>query len=112
MGNSGGDVVKVTVTAVDALRNAGHSRDDFRWTTTRLSARRAKTTDATGRWTADVLIGADKSNRLITVTAKSDTLVRTAIFSVNGANYPKVVFAGAPIAGSRGTIEYLVSGGR
>ena len=110
VGNSGGDVVKVTVTAVDALRNVitgipvTISADN-----NATVSPSGKTTDATGKVTADVLIGADKSNRLITVTAKSDTLVRTATFSVNGAAIQSTALPALPIAGSRGTIEYLVS---
>lgn len=83
--NTGSDTVTVTATAVDANRNA------IPGISVVLSANSGavvipagNVTDNSGRLTATVGIGADKSNRAITVTAIAGTLTRTAAFLVTG----------------------------
>ena len=67
-------------------------------------------TNATGQVTGTVSIGQDRSNRTVTVTATSGTLVRTAAFLVTGARFsqaspvPAVVLA----AGS-GVVQYTLA---
>jgi hypothetical protein len=84
--NSGSKTVLATVTAVDAARNALSgvpvtiSVDNN--SVAQLSG--AKTA-SDGTLTANVSIGADRSNRLVTVTATSGSIVRTASFQVTGA---------------------------
>ncbi len=84
--NSGSQTVLATVTAVDAARN---TLKDIPVTMTvdnnaTLSPSGTVTT-ANGTLTGSVSIGADRSNRLVTVTATSGALQRTATFRVIGA---------------------------
>ncbi len=84
--NSGGQSVVATVTAVDASRNTlsdipvAMTVDNN--ATVSLSS---PVTGSDGKVTGTVSIGSDRSNRLITVTAVSGTLERTATFRVTGA---------------------------
>jgi hypothetical protein len=69
----------------------------------------ASRTDAAGVVSALVRIGSDKSNRLITITAKSDSLTRTGTFSVTGTTIQATALPALPAAGSTGNrIEYRV----
>ena len=110
IGNSGSEVVTATVTAVNAQRNtiAGIPvaiQVDNNATVQVVNAQ----TDANGQVTARVQIGADKSNRLVTVTATSDSLVRTATFQVTGTSILATASPASPDAGSTGNrIEYRV----
>lgn len=110
VGNSGSEVVTATITAVNAQRNtiAGIPvaiQVDNNATVQVVNS----LTDANGQVTARVQIGADKSNRLVTVTATSDSLVRTATFQVTGTNILATASPASPDAGSTGNrIEYRV----
>ncbi|MEJ6006393.1 Ig-like domain-containing protein [Paucibacter sp. AS339] len=109
--NSGGDVVTVTVTAVDALRNVISGIPvTFTVDNKATVAAASNQTDAQGQVTAKVKIGDDKSDRLITVTVKSDTLVRTATFLVTGTTLQATALPALPVAGSAGNkVEYRLS---
>lgn len=110
IGNSGSEVVTATVTAVNAQRNtiAGIPIDvkvDNNATVQVASSQ----TDANGQITAQIRIGADKSNRQITVTVTSETLVRTATFLVTGTNILATPSPASPDAGTTGNrIDYRV----
>ncbi len=84
--NAGTESVTATVTAVDAARNALSgipvtvSVDNGG-----VAVVSAATTDTTGKVTAAIGIGADRSNRVISVTATSGSIVRVAAFQVTGA---------------------------
>ena len=110
IGNSGSEVATITVTAVNAQRNtiAGipiEIKVDNN-ATVQVSSNQ---TDANGQVTGQVRIGADKSNRLITVTVTSETLVRTATFLVGGTNILATASPASPDAGTTGNrIEYRV----
>lgn len=110
VGNSGSDVVTVTVTAVDASRNViAGIPVTFSVDNKATLAASAAQTNAQGQVTATVKIGDDKSNRLITVTAKSETLIRTATFLVTGAKLQATALPALPAAGSTGNkVEYLL----
>lgn len=107
--NGGSSTVTATVTAVDANRNV------IRGIPVTLSvdagatlAASATVTDALGLVTANVGIGADRSNRVVTVTAVSGSLVRTASFAVTGA---RLTASASPlvVAGSAGNVvEYTL----
>lgn len=107
--NGGSSTVTATVTAVDANRNV------IRGIPVTLSVNAGATvaasstvTDALGVVTANVGIGADRSNRVVTVTATSGSLVRTASFAVTGA---KLTASASPlvVAGSQGNVvEYTL----
>lgn len=110
VGNAGSETVTATVTAVDAQRNVISGIPvTFTVDNNATVAAPSKQTDASGVVTGAVRIGADKSNRLITVTAKSDTLVRTATFSVTGTTIQSTALPALPAAGSSGNkVEYRV----
>jgi hypothetical protein len=110
IGNSGSEVVTATVTAVNEQRNTipgipVEIKVDNN-ATVQVASRQ---TDANGQVTAQIRIGADKSNRLVTVTVTSETLVRTATFQVTGTNILATASPASPDAGSTGnSIEYRV----
>lgn len=111
IGNSGTETVNVTVTAVDAARNA-ISGIPVTFTVDSKAVIQVSNslTDASGQSKAKVQIGDDKSNRLITVTAKSDTLVRTASFLVTGAKLQGTALPALPAADSTGNkVEYRLT---
>jgi len=84
--NSGSKTVLATVTAVDAARNALAGVPVTISVDNNAVAQVSGTnTGSDGTLTAKVSIGADRSNRVITVTATSGSLARTASFQVTGA---------------------------
>jgi hypothetical protein len=109
--NSGGDTVTVTVTAVDSLRNVISGIPITFMVDNRATvAVSGNQTNAEGQVVARVNIGDDKSDRLITVTAKSETLLRTASFLVTGTTLQATALPALPAAGSTGNkIEYRLS---
>jgi hypothetical protein len=109
IGNAGSDVVNVTVTAVDSSRNVVSGIPvTFAVDNSATIAAASNLTDASGQVTAKVQIGSDKSNRLITVTAKSDTITRSATFTVTGATIQATAVPTLPAAGGTGTVQYRV----
>jgi len=109
--NSGGDVVTVTVTAVDAQRNVISGIPvTFTADNKATVAAASNQTDAQGQVAAKVRIGDDKSDRMITVTVKSDTLVRTATFLVTGTTLQATALPTLPTAGSPGNkVEFRLN---
>ncbi len=84
--NGGTNTIRATATAVDANRNALPGIPvTIQVDASAVAQVSGTATDAQGRVTADVGIGADRSNRTVTVTATSGTLTRTASFQVQGA---------------------------
>lgn len=112
IGNTGGDKVTATVTAVDAQRNV-IAGIPVSFTTTDLGATVAVvngTTNTSGQSIATVTSGADKSNRLITVIATSGSLTRSATFQVLGAKLVGTALPQQPVAGSAGNrVDYRLS---
>lgn len=105
--NSGSQTVDVTVTAVDA------SRVGLSGIPVSLSVNNgavivvdASETDAQGRVTATVSIGADRANRVVTVTAVSGELTRVAAFQVTGAKLQATLLPTVIEPGDPGEIEY------
>ena len=109
--NSGSDTVVATVTAVDANRNVlAGVPVSFSVNNGATIAVTNSTTDASGQSVASVKIGADKSNRVVTITATSNTLQRTASFQVSGAKLVASPVPSTPTAGSTGnTVLYRLS---
>ena len=106
--NGGGSTVTATVTAVDSNRNAvGGIPVTFTVDGGATATVSGATTNPSGVITATIGIGSDRSNRVITVTATSGTLVRTASFAVTGA---KLTASASPlvVAGSANVIEYTL----
>ncbi len=98
--NSGNDTVTATVTALNASRNA---LSGVVVTTSVDSNAVANvsgtTTGSDGTVSASIGIGADKSNRTVTLTAKSGALTKTASFQITGSkltsNYTNAVATGS-----------------
>lgn len=110
VGNAGGESVGVVVTAVDANRNAiAGIPVQLKVDNAAVVIVNAATTDAKGQVTASVLVGADRSNRIIVVTATSDTLLRQAAFAVTGAKLQAQLVPGNLNAGSTGKVEYTLT---
>lgn len=109
MTNGGSATVVATATAVDKNRNVVAGIPvTFTVDSGATAAPSAKTTNAQGIVTAAIGNGSDRSNRVITVTATSGTLVRTASFAVTGA---RLTVSASPlvVAGSAGNIiEYTL----
>ncbi len=84
--NSGSEDVLVTVTAVDDARNALPGIPvSIGVDNGAVAVVGGTVTDENGRLTATVSIGANRSNRIITVTATSADIERIAAFQVTGA---------------------------
>ncbi|RZJ85565.1 MAG: hypothetical protein EOO64_00240 [Massilia sp.] len=110
IGNSGGDSVDVVVTAVDKDRNAVAGIDvsfsvDGNAVVVVGNAKTA--TDGTAK--ASVTIGSDRSNRQITVTAKSGTFTRQASFRVTGAKLQATLQPATLKVGDTGQVQYTLT---
>lgn len=85
--NSGTALIVATATAVDANRNAVSGIPvTIVVDSSALAVVGSPTTNTSGVVTANVGIGADRSNRVVTVTAISGALTRSASFRVIGAD--------------------------
>jgi hypothetical protein len=99
--NAGSTPVNATATAVDANRNALQGIPiQISVNSNAIVVVNSAQTDTNGQVKGVVTIGSDHSNRIITVTATSGTLVRVAAFQVIGATLqgtavPTVMTAGA-----------------
>lgn len=110
VGNSGSESVAVTVTAVDANRNAVPGIEVvFVVDSNAVLTAGNKITDAAGKAVATVDIGADRSNRLVTVVAKSKTITRLAAFNVVGAKLQAQLAPATLNAGATGKVEYTLT---
>lgn len=107
--NGGSNTVTATATAVDRNRNVVSGIPvTIAVDSTATAAVSDTVTDKNGVVEATINIGADRSNRVVTVTATSGSLVRTASFAVVGAS---LTVSAAPlvVAGSVGNvIEYTL----
>lgn len=109
--DSGSDVVNVTVTAVDASRNALPGIPvSFKIDQNAVLVPAGNATDTQGQVTAKANIGGDRSNRLVTITASSGLLVKTASFLVTGAKLQGTAVPALPVAGSTGNkVDYRLT---
>ncbi|WP_431048721.1 Ig-like domain-containing protein [Roseateles sp. L2-2] len=109
--NSGSDTIVATATAVDANRNVlSGVQVAFAVNNGATVAVVNGTTNAAGQAVANVKIGTDKSNRIVTVTASSGTLTKTASFQVSGAKLTASAVPSTPNAGSTGnTVQFRLS---
>lgn len=107
--NGGTNTLTATVTAVDSNRNAlANVPVTFAVDASAVVAPRARLTSPTGVVLADVGIGSDRSNRVVTVTATAGSLTRTVSFRVIGAKL-SATFAPLVDAGSTGnTVLYAL----
>ncbi|MEY8876089.1 MAG: hypothetical protein AB9M60_06250 [Leptothrix sp. (in: b-proteobacteria)] len=109
--NSGADAVNVTVTAVDGSRVAVASApitvsvNNNAFVATLSGA----TTGADGKVTGAVQIGTDRSNRIITVTASTGSIQKTAKFSVVGAKIVASAQQAVIAPSGKGQIEFRLT---
>ena len=106
--NSGSKTVTATVTTVDSARNAlANVPVTFSVDNNAVAQPSGTTTAANGTITATISIGADRSNRIITVTATSGSLTQTASFQVTGAQLSANVINAVTAPGSTGnSVQY------
>lgn len=106
--NSGSKTVLATVTAVDAARNTLSGVPvTLSVDNNAVAVVSGTVTGTTGVLTATVSIGADRSNRLVTVTATSGSITRTASFQVTGAQLAATVIPAITTPGSTGNkVQY------
>lgn len=110
VGNSGAQPVAVTVTAVTASNNVLQGIPVTLSIDNNGTITPGGTTDAQGVVAATATIGADKSNRLITITATSGTLVQQAVFQVTGAQLQAQAVPQVPSPGSGGNqVQYTLT---
>lgn len=109
--NSGTDTVVATVTAVDANRNVlAGVPVAFSINNNATVAVVNGTTNSAGKAIANAQIGSDKANRIVTITASSGTLTKTASFQVSGAKLTASAVPSIPAAGSTGNaVQYRLS---
>lgn len=105
--NSGGDSVTVTVTAVNASRvGLSGIAVSLGVDNGAVIVVDSSETDSDGKVTATVTIGADRSNRLVTVTATSGSIAKTAAFQVTGANLQATLVPTVLEPGAAGEVQY------
>jgi hypothetical protein len=99
--NTGTEAVNVTVTAVDDRRNVlANIPIAFTVDSNATIAVTNGQTNSSGQAKAVVQIGSDRSNRFVTVTARSDSLVRTVSFRVEGVTIQSTARPALPVPGS------------
>ncbi len=102
LANTGSGTLKATVTAVDVNGNTvAEIPVTVQVNNDAVATVSGPTTNALGVVEADIGVGANQANRVVTVTAISGSLSRTATFQVVGANLvatplPAVIVPGAP----------------
>ena len=107
LANDGSSTVTATVTAVDGNRNALASIPvTVSVNNSAVATVSGTSTDDTGVVTAQVGIGADRSNRSVTVTATSGSLSRTATFQVVGAGLTATPLPAVIAPGASGQIDF------
>ncbi len=108
--NSGSQTVAVTATAVDASRNTLTGVPvTLSFDGNAVAQVVGKTTGADGTVTATVAIGADRSNRIVTVTATSGDITRTGSFQVTGTQINSTLGAAVVAPSSpMNSIQYRV----
>jgi hypothetical protein len=103
LSNDGSNTIVATATAVDRNRNTLADIPVTISPNNNATATASGTvTDDKGVVSAEIGIGADRSNRTITVTATSGGLTRTATFQVIGANLTATALPGVVAPGSTG----------
>jgi hypothetical protein len=108
--NTGSDSVTATVTAVDGSRNAvAGVTVQFAVDNNAVATVNSGVTDASGQAVAVVGIGADRTNRIITVTASSGSLSKTASFQVTGSKIVATLVTTVAPNSANNVVRYRVS---
>jgi hypothetical protein len=107
LANSGTSTVLATATAVDSNRNAVAGIPvTIGVDSSAVATVSGAVTNASGVVTANIGIGADRTNRVVTVTATSGTLTRTASFRVVGADLTASLVPLVDAGSQNNQIEY------
>lgn len=107
--DSGSETVTATVNVVDAARNAlSDIPVSFSVDNNAVVVVSSPKTDSSGQIQATVNIGSDKSNRVVTLTATSGSITRTASFAVTGAKITASPHQSVIDPGASGQIDYTV----
>lgn len=107
LSNDGSSTVDATVTAVNSNGVAlAEIPVTVSVNNSAVATVSGTTTDAKGVVTAAVGIGSDRSNRSITVTARSGSLTRTASFQVIGANLSATPLPAVIAPGAAGQVDF------
>lgn len=107
--NDGSSKITATVTAVDSNRNVlADIPVTISVDANATAAVSGTATDSLGVVTADVGIGADHSNRTVTVTASSGGLTRTATFQVVGAALVGTPLPATVTPGGAGKVDFVL----
>jgi hypothetical protein len=105
--NSGSSTITATVTAVDANSNTvAEIPVTISVNNGAVATVSGPVTDAAGLVKADIGVGADRSNRVVTVTATSGGLSRTATFQVVGANLTATPLPAVIAPGAAGQVDF------
>lgn len=107
--NTGSSTVTVTATAIDASRNA---LADVPLTITAdadaIVTASATATDSTGKLTAVVSTGSNRSNRLITISAVAGSVARSTTIPVVGTTISSVLAPAVIPPSGQGNVQYRV----
>ena len=105
--NNGSDKITVTATAVDANRNAlAGIPVTIGVDNGAVVAVSASKTDDQGVVTATVGVGADRTNRVITINAVSGSLAKTATFQITGSKLTSTVLPAVIAPGAAGKVDF------
>ena len=107
LANNGSDTITVTATAVDANRNALSGIPvSISVNNSAVATVSGTKTNEQGVVTATVGIGADRTNRVITVNASSGSIARTATFSVTGSKLTGTALPAVVAPGGAGNVDF------
>jgi hypothetical protein len=110
LANSGTQTVTATVIAVDANRNTIPDIPVTMSVDSNATIKVASAvTDADGKVTGAIGIGDDKSNRVVTITAKSGTLTRTVTVQVTGAQIKSTLLPPAVVVSTAGKVQFKLT---
>lgn len=107
--NTTSSTVTVSATAIDASRNAvADVPVTISADADAIVTASATNTDSTGKLSAVLSIGSNRANRLITVTAVSGTIARSATVQVVGATISSVLAPAVLAPSGSGNVQYRV----
>jgi hypothetical protein len=109
LANTGSDSVTVVATAIDASRNAlGNVPVTISADADAIVSATNTATEADGTLTATLTIGANRSNRVITVTAISGAISKATTVQVSGTRISSVLNPAVLAPSSAGNVQYRV----
>lgn len=109
LNNSGGDTTELTVTALDANNNPVTNVPVSVAVDTGVYTPTSASTDANGRQSGVISIGANKANRNITATIRVGTLTNTAVVAVAGSAITLTPLPSTPAPGQTVRVDLKVT---